>query len=246
MSGGRLTGRILPVEDVTDQQREQMFALMEQYYAGMRRDVFEADLREKSWVIQVIEADTGAVRGFSTQQLLQVPRRGGTVLALFSGDTIIDRACWARNPLSQVWGRFALELIDRHPSQDLYWFLITKGFRTYRFLPVFFREFYPRRSVMTPPWAKETIDLLARAKFAAAYDADAGLVRAAPEQCHLRGEVGEVTATRLTDPDICYFVERNPGHAQGDELCCLAPLTRANFTEAAYRIIGKVGCSLRE
>ena len=26
--------------------------------------------------------------------------------------------------------------------------------------------------------------------------------------------------------------------ANGDELCCLAPLSRANFTPAAYRVIG--------
>ena len=28
------------------------------------------------------------------------------------------------------------------------------------------------------------------------------------------------------------------GYIHGDELCCLAPLTRANFTRAAYRVIG--------
>jgi len=37
---------------------------------------------------------------------------------------------------------------------------------------------------------------------------------------------------------VRFFVERNPGHACGDELCCLAPLTRANFTPAAHRVIG--------
>jgi hypothetical protein len=43
---------------------------------------------------------------------------------------------------------------------------------------------------------------------------------------------------RLRDPFVRFFVERNPGHARGDALCCLAPLTRANFTPAAYRVIG--------
>jgi hypothetical protein len=37
---------------------------------------------------------------------------------------------------------------------------------------------------------------------------------------------------------VRFFIERNPGHARGDELCCLAPLTRENFTRAAYRTIG--------
>ncbi len=243
MNDGRLTGRVLPLAEVTGQQREQMFALMDRYYEGMRREAFEADLNEKTWLIQIIDGDTGDIRGFSTQRLLQVRERGRTVRALFSGDTIVDRDCWTRNPLAQVWGRFALELIDRWPAEPLYWFLITKGFRTYRFLPVFFREFYPRRTVATPAWATETIDLLARAKFGDAYDAASGVIRAAANPCRLRHDVGEVTPGRLTDPDVRFFAERNPGHARGDELCCLAPLTRANFTDAAYRIIGHVAPS---
>ena len=51
-------------------------------------------------------------------------------------------------------------------------------------------------------------------------------------------EVADVTPERLRDPHVAFFVRRNPGHARGDELCCLAPLTRANFTPAAYRVIG--------
>ena len=46
------------------------------------------------------------------------------------------------------------------------------------------------------------------------------------------GSIGE----RLRDPHVRFFHGRNPDHARGDELCCLAPLTRANFTPAAYRV----------
>ena len=42
---------------------------------------------------------------------------------------------------------------------------------------------------------------------------------------------------RLRDPNVQFFVAQNPEHANGDELCCIAPLTRDNFTEAAYRIL---------
>jgi len=63
-------------------------------------------------------------------------------------------------------------------------------------------------------------------------------VRAAPGKESLRDEVAPVTPGRLADPHVRFFVERNSGHFQGDELCCLAPLTRANFTPAAFRVIG--------
>jgi hypothetical protein len=238
MNGMRLVGRIVPREDLTTRQRDEMFALMDRYYAGMQRESFEADLQEKKWVIQVVDSHTEAIRGFSTQMLLSVKSNGRTIRALFSGDTIVDRDCWTGNPLAKLWGRFALWLIDAHGGEDLYWFLISKGFRTYRFLPLFFHEFYPRRQAPTPKWAKETIDALAAAKFHDAYDPESGIVRQGAVACRLRAGVGDIDGGRASDPDVRYFAEQNPGHARGDELCCLAPLTRENFTRAAYRTIG--------
>jgi hypothetical protein len=238
MNSERLIGRIAAREEVTSEEREQMFALMDRYYAGMRRDAFDADLDEKQWVIQILDPVAGTVRGFSTQKLLRASRDGGWILALFSGDTIVDRECWSGNPLAQLWGRFALSLIDAHAGQEFYWFLITKGFRTYRFLPLFFHEFYPRARVSTPLWAKQTIDLVASDLFPAAYDAKLGVVRGGETSCRLRPGVGEVNEGRITNADVRFFIQSNPGHACGDELCCLAPLTRENFTRAAYRTMG--------
>ena len=51
-------------------------------------------------------------------------------------------------------------------------------------------------------------------------------------------QIVPLTRERLRDPHVRFFAERNPGHTRGDELCCLAPLTRAAFTSAAYRVIG--------
>src|SRR5205823_6261147 len=103
------------------------------------------------WVIQLIDPVTDALCGFSTQALLDVDVAGRRpVKALFSGDTIIDRGHWGVSALTRVWGRLALSLIDALPSTELYWFLISKGYKTYRFLPVFFREFYPRHDAPTP------------------------------------------------------------------------------------------------
>jgi hypothetical protein len=82
------------------------------------------------------------------------------------------------------------------------------------------------------------IDALARHKYPEDYDPSAGVVRAGRAKDRLRGEVARITPERLRDPDVRFFAEHNPGHVRGDELCCLAPLTRANFTAAAYRVIG--------
>ena len=234
----RLKGQLVEAADLTDDQRDRMFALMEAHYENVCRRRFEADLAEKRWVIQVLDPDTGELLGFSTQMLLSVVAGGRPVEALFSGDTIIDRAHWGDAVLPHVWGRLVLALLGARPRAEFYWFLISKGYKTYRYLPLFFREFYPRHDAPMPPRAREVLDALARHKFAAAYDAGAGLVRGDGGKDRLRPGIADVTAERLRDTHVRFFVERNPGHANGDELCCLAPLSRANFTPAAYRVIG--------
>jgi hypothetical protein len=49
--------------------------------------------------------------------------------------------------------------------------------------------------------------------------------------------VADITSARRRDPHVAFFERKNPGHQQGDELCCLAPLARENFTTAAYRVM---------
>jgi hypothetical protein len=233
----KLAARLMSVVDLTREHRARMFALMEAHYENVRRATFEADLGEKRWVIVVLDPATGELCGFSTQMLLEARVSGRTIKALFSGDTIIDRGHWGDQALAHVWGRLALSLIDAYPEEELYWFLISKGYKTYRFLPLFFHEFYPRHDRAVPGPMREVLDALGGQKFAAAYDPGA-VVRAGRDKDRLRPGLADVTPQRLRDPHVRFFLERNPGHARGDELCCLAPLTRDNFTPAAYRVIG--------
>lgn len=232
-----LTGRIVEVGDLSPRSRDEMFSLIDRYFVGMSRATFDADLNEKQWVIQLVDSATDEICGFSTQTLWELEVEGRPVSAVYSGDTIVDRDHWGSNLLAQLWGEFVTSLIDERPDSELVWFLISMGYKTYRFLPVFFREFYPCHNAPTPRWAKAIIDAAARFKYASTYDASAGIIRPGPKACRLRPGVADVTAERLRDPHVRFFTERNPAHARGDELCCIAPLKRANFTKVAHRLL---------
>ena len=233
----KLTGRILDVADLPTASRERMFCLHNQYFAGVTREIFEADLEEKRWVIQLLDSATREIRGFSTQALWELDVNGGPVSIVYSGDTIVEREHWGSNLLAQLWGQFVISLVDQRPDSTWFWFLISMGYKTYRFLPLFFREFYPRYDVATPRSADAIIDVAARVKYADSYDASSGIIRARPESVRLREGVAKVTDKRLRDPHVRFFVERNPGHIFGDELCCIAPLSRDNFTQVAHRLL---------
>ena len=214
-----------------------MLELMRRHYAGVQPDRFFADLALKQWAILLHDREHGRLCGFSTQTLLTVEHHGGRAHALFTGDTIVDRGSWADAALGNAWGRLALELIDRSGHDTLDWYLISQGFRTYRYLALFFREFYPRFDLDMPPAVIERTAALARHLFGDRYDAVRNVVRADAESYSLRSDLAQSCARAASDPHVAFFLEQNPGHVIGDELCCLAPLTRENFTRAAWRVI---------
>ena len=236
----KLETQIVAAAALDRRERDRMFALMDRYYAGMNRAAFESDLNEKQWVILLRERDSHAICGFSTQMILEFIVDGTPMHALFSGDTIVERRCWGQSLLAQAWGELAIELIDRYPHGSLCWFLISKGYKTFRYLPLFFREYYPRRATVTPSWAQAMIDALGRHKYPQTYDPSTGIIRADATACRLRRDVAAVTGGRLRDPEVRFFVEKNPGHERGDELCCIAPLTRENFSVAAARPLRRI------
>ncbi|MEK6249289.1 MAG: hypothetical protein N2C12_13990, partial [Planctomycetales bacterium] len=172
----KLSGQIWNVKDLSLDQRDEMVVLMQQYYKGVGYHEFEADLADKKWVIVLVDEETRTIQGFSTQTLMSCTVGDKPITALFSGDTIVARPFWGQNPLAGVWGQFVIDLIDRQLNKSLYWFLISKGYKTYRYLPVYFHEFYPRFDRETPVHMQWMIDELARARFSNAYDAGTGVV----------------------------------------------------------------------
>ena len=68
---------------------DRLYELYEQCYDGSDRARFEADLREKQWVILLRDATSSVTAGFSTQMLVDIEVEGTPVRALFSGDTVI-------------------------------------------------------------------------------------------------------------------------------------------------------------
>ena len=109
------------------------------------------------------------------------------------------------------------------------------GFRTYRFLPVFWRDFWPRWDAPTPPEAQARLDLLARERLGGLYARDQGIVRF-PQPQRLRDKLDQVPEGRLADPHVAFFLAKNPGWREGDELACLTEIAEANLTAAGRRM----------
>jgi hypothetical protein len=162
------------------------------------------------------------------------------VNVVYSGDTIMAPEAWGSSVLARGWIGLVRRACAELAERPCYWLLLSSGFRTYRFLPVFWREFWPRQGGEMPADVRAMRDALAHGRFGDAYDAAAGVVRfGAPQR--LRGGLAEVPEGRARDAHVAFFLERNPGHAAGDELVCLTELSDENLTAAGRRVVREAG-----
>jgi hypothetical protein len=218
---------------LSDAEIERMYALQNRYFTRVCRERFRRDLSEKDWVILQEHPQCG-LAGFSTASCFRVQVGEGDVHVLFSGDTVIDRDAWQSSTLAGAFGHLALR-IEEQSSSPLYWLLISKGYRTYRFLPVFFNEFYPVHDRPTPARYMRLLDRVCTVRFGDAWQPHAGVLDFGEEHERLRRSMCTIPSHRASDLHVRHFLARNPDFMHGIELACIAPVRRANFNRAGLR-----------
>lgn len=221
--------------------RQEMRALLDAHFEGVTPAQFERDLDEKDWVLRIRRQ--GRLVGFSTLQLYRSMASGAAVNVVYSGDTIVAPDAWGSPVLARGWIALVRALQAAGPAGPWYWLLLSSGFRTYRFLPVFWREYWPRHDAEMPPPVRDLLAVLARERFGDAFDAGSGVVRFAHPQ-RLRGALADVPDGRDADPHVHFFLTRNPRHGAGDELACLTALHDDNLTAAGRRMVAGRGQTL--
>ena len=238
----RLRASVVEPRALDQATRSAAFALFRAHYDGADQQRFEADLDEKQRVILLRDRATGALRGFSTVLYRPVRVGGRDAMFVFSGDTVIDRSCWGQKALQGAFAALLFRLKLRHPRRPLYWFLLSKGWRTYLLMANYFPRAVPRCDQADAPELKAVLDTLAAQRFGAEYDAAAGVVRYATPHERVREGLAPLDASVLANPHVRFFAERNPGHARGEELACLAEIRLRDLVRAAGRIAhGRLG-----
>jgi hypothetical protein len=220
--------------ELTGADRAGMLSLLHEHFDGVCPGQFHSDLDAKDWVLRIVRGDE--LVGFSTLRLGSTRHAGRAINVISSGDTIMSPDAWGSPALARGWIALVRSIQSARPSEPWYWLLLSSGFRTYRFLPVFWRVFWPRHDAEPSPDEQDLLAALARAEYGDAFDEAAGVVRF--ERPHrLRPHLAAIPAGREDDPHVRFFLARNPGHARGDELVCLADLGDANLTAAGERMV---------
>ncbi|MBW4507370.1 MAG: hypothetical protein KME64_12775 [Scytonematopsis contorta HA4267-MV1] len=227
--------RLLRTIDLSCQEKNAMFSLLGNHFKGVKRNVFESDLSNKNWVILLKDKNTKQLQGFSTLLMYKTQFQGENISVVYSGDTIVDPSAWSSSSLSRTWISSVNKLRTEYSQGKLYWLLISSGFRTYRFLPIFWKEFYPRYDIVTPNNISVLTKFLAQERFGEYYDENTGVVRF-PYPHVLEKELLTIPPERMEDRHIEFFALQNPGYTKGEELVCITEITESNLTSAGKRM----------
>lgn len=199
-----------------------MERLYREFYVGADEADFRRDLAEKDYAILL--RGTG-VCGFTTMKFVEVAE----MRVLFSGDTVVETSQRGQWGLAGGFGHMIKFVEGMFPDETAYWFLISKGARTYRFLPTFFRRYVPGPVADADLSAR--LARVASALYLREYNPATGVLHFVGKKDRLRGDLLRM------DAESVRFRALNPGWMNGDELCCLAPLATDNLNRLGLRVI---------
>jgi hypothetical protein len=198
---------LVGVENLEPSDRMAMYLLLTDHFKGVTWDNFQLDLERKNWVLLLKEESTNILKGFSTLKFSQQTYLGEQIGVVYSGDTIVDPSAWSSTALPRSWIATVTFLHRQYAKNKLYWLLICSGFRTYRFLPTFWQEFYPHYNIKTPPNISNLMTNLAKEYYGEFYQEETGIVCLEHPQI-LREELGEIPSGRQANPHVQFFQKK--------------------------------------
>lgn len=236
--GAALSARFVRIADIDVHAIRQMYQVFAQYYENTSWDIFLADLSKKTGAI-ILRNAAGRVVGFSTLMTCAVDIGGRCVHGVFSGDTIIERAYWGTRALQREFFKFMIAEKFRHPREPIYWFLISKGFKTYLLLANNLFTFYPRHD-REEPYLADIVDAYCQQMFPAYYQRDRRILDFGHDYQPLRTDVADITERmREENPAIRFFEDRNPEWRRGTELPCVGEIGWSDLARFTLRFARK-------
>ncbi|MBU1167945.1 MAG: hypothetical protein KKD44_00125 [Proteobacteria bacterium] len=210
--------------ELTEKDLEEMHLVFRKYYLNAEMNTFKNDLDKKNGVFLLRDKSTDNIVGFSTILEMRMRINGKKVLGFFSGDTIVEEQYWGNNPLTGEIVKYFVKKLFLHPFTPIYWFLISKGYKTYLLLANNFLQYYPCHNREN----KHLEDIAVGYStylFNDYFDKKKKIIDFGANYQALKGGVAEITAEMCSKyPKIAFFNEKNPTWDRGTELPCVGVL----------------------
>lgn len=223
--------------------RDVMWKLVCESYEGAKRETFFSDLAAKSHVI-LLKSRSGDLQGFSTVTVSTHQIDGQKYRAVFSGDTVLRANYRGGGDLARAFGGFIFRTrvatLICEPRTKVYWFLQSKGYKTYLLMANNFSEHFPRYDRATPTQEARILAHYYGHRYGSAFDPGQGLIVSplSSRMC-LKPGVAPIPTAVDRSLKISYFVERNPRWSEGVELACIARVSIWTPVLYLFKYLGK-------
>lgn len=218
---GKLKVKLVNISELEKHTLESMWAIFCRYYTDVNKERFLTDLKNKDSVFLLHDRQQGKLQGFSTIKVFKNQIADKPYVAIYSGDTIINHQYWGQTALQRGFFNFIIKTKLMNLNTDVYWFLISKGYKTYLLLSRNFPNYWPCHNKDTPNFESNVLDQLATDLFSDSWKPEKGILSFDSPMGKLKAGVAPIDQSMLANEDISFFLDKNSGHAKGDELCCL-------------------------
>jgi hypothetical protein len=218
----KLISKTIKITSLYDTQIVEMFKLFEIFYENVSFERFQHDLKAKTRVIIMLDKNK-CIQGFSTLYDFDFLHHEKNYRILFSGDTIIAPDYWGTSALTMEFLKNMILLKMKYPTRPVWWFLISKGYKTYLLLANNFINYYPRYDRETPTEHQSLLQGLSDKLYPGKYNSETGVIEfSAAEHERLRDSIAPITDELMAKyPKIKYFQSKNPDWIKGCELACV-------------------------
>ena len=212
----KLTFKLIKLTSLKEIQILRMYNLMCDSYDNMSEIQFREDLQTKDYVGLLLN-NLNEIYGFTTIKVNSVRIEG--VNSIFSGDTIIDKNYWGKNNLVSGWVKAIGQISTLDTTKPWVWFLISKGHRTYMFLPIYFNQYYPSIDRDKGKELMPIIRSIAKKKYKNNWFEKEGILRFEKALGNMNDELCNDTFNSR-NKHAKFFLTKNPGFYKGEELVC--------------------------
>ena len=227
----RIDTRVMKTTELTPRDWDDIWLLTSEFY-DVERGYAEGELRRRQNIALFRMDDV--LLGMAAIDTLFTKFRGRDIVVLHTSHLLIREHWRGRNLVQKLGARIFLKTRLRYPLRPIYWFYDALSYKSYLLLTRNFHTYWPRHDAPTPEPETALIDELATQIYGPAWRPARGvLVRSG--QRRLRPTTAPLILDADSAPDLAFFARANPGHASGDTLVCLCPLTASNWFSLARK-----------
>lgn len=234
MLNEKLIGSIKLIASLRVDEKNDLYSLMNCHYDDVDQSQFLQDLADKHHIILFHDKESRQLRGFTTLKVLQLSADDNHI-CLFSGDTIIEKEYWGSVQLPRLWCVYINAMKEWFPGKVIYWLLLAKGYKTYRFMSVFFKNYYPHYDAVSSP-LKYMLDRYAYAQCGDRYNRATHLIDGEKIKDRLKAGIADINSEDTKDPHVLFFLIKNPRWIHGSELASILEVSENNLTALGRRM----------